>query len=81
MTKLPNKLVIFGAVAVAALVVPGLVGPLLFDEAYAATEKEQSNRAVQTARDNVVNAQIAVGANVDVQDVNVCVITQDQSCN
>jgi hypothetical protein len=81
MANIPNKLVIFGAVAAAALVVPGLVGPLLFDEAYAATEKEQSNRAVQTARDNVVNAQIAVGANVDVQDVNVCVITQDQSCN
>jgi hypothetical protein len=71
MANIPNKLVIFGAVAAAALVVPGLVGPLLFDEAYAATEKEQSNRAVQTARDNVVNAQIAVGANVDVQDVNV----------
>jgi predicted polyphosphate/ATP-dependent NAD kinase len=77
MTKLPNKLVIFGAVAVAALVVPGLVGPLMFDEAYAATEKEQSNSASQTAKDTVVNVQAAVQANVDVQDVNVCVITTE----
>jgi predicted polyphosphate/ATP-dependent NAD kinase len=81
MANIPNKLVIFGAVAVAALVVPGLVGPLMFDEAYAATEKEQSNSASQTAKDTVVNVQAAVQANVDVQDVNVCVITQDQSCN
>jgi hypothetical protein len=75
MTKLPNKLVIFGAVAVAALVVPGLVGPLMFDEAYAATEKEQSNRASQTADDTLVNVQAAVQANID--DVNVCVIVEE----
>lgn len=77
MTKISNKLVIFGAVAVAALVVPGLAGPLMFDEAYA-THNEQSNNANQQAKNNLVNVQAAVQANLD--DLQVCVITAD-SCN
>jgi hypothetical protein len=77
MKTVSNKFLIVGAVAAAALVVPGLVGPLMFGEAYA----EQSNNANQKAKENVLNVQAVVQANVDVRDVNVCVITQDQSCN
>jgi hypothetical protein len=77
MVNLPNKFVIFGAVAVAALAVPGLVGPLMFEEAYAIAEKSQSNRASQQAEDNVVNVQAAVQANADVRDINVCVLTSE----
>jgi hypothetical protein len=72
MANIPNKLFIFGAVAAAALVVPGLVGPLMFDEAYAIGDKSQSNHASQQAQDNVVNVQAAVQANVN--DLNVCVL-------
>jgi predicted small lipoprotein YifL len=76
MVKIPNKLVIFGAVAAAALVGPGLAGPLMFDEAYAqASPREQSNRASQTADDTLINVQAAVQANID--DVNVCVIVEE----
>ena len=79
MAKIQNKFVIFGAIAAAALAVPGVLGPLTFEEAYA-THNEQSNRASQEARNNVLNVQAIVQANVDVRDVNVCVITQDESC-
>jgi predicted small lipoprotein YifL len=77
MKTVSNKFLIIGAVAVAALVVPGLGGPLMFGEAYAVSDKEQSNRANQNADDNVLNVQAVVQANV--QDVNVCVIARD--CN
>jgi hypothetical protein len=76
MANIPNKLVIFGAIAAAALAVPGLVGPLMFDEAYA-THNEQSNNANQRADDNVLNVQAIVQANADVRDVTVCVIADD----
>jgi hypothetical protein len=75
MVNLPKKFVIFGAVAVAALVVPGLAGPLMFEEAYAVSNREQSQNANQNADDNVLNVQAVVQANV--QDVNVCVIVED----
>jgi hypothetical protein len=71
MVKIPNKFFIFGTVAVAALVVPGIAGPLMFDEAYAVSNKEQSTNANQRADDNVLNVQAVVQANV--QDVNVSV--------
>lgn len=78
MAKIPNKFVLFGAVAVAALVVPGLGGPLMFDQAYAqASDREQSIHATQTATENLVNAQVALGVNANVEDVNVCVIVDD----
>jgi hypothetical protein len=75
MKTVSNKFLIVGAVAAAALVVPGLVGPLMFDEAYAVSNREQSNRASQTADDTLVNVQAAVQANID--DVNVCVIVEE----
>jgi hypothetical protein len=75
MVKIPNKLFIFGVVAAAALVVPGLAGPLMFGEAYAIGDKSQSNHASQQAEDNVVNVQAAVQANVN--DLNVCVLTSE----
>jgi hypothetical protein len=75
MVKVPNKFIIFGAVAAAALVVPGLAGPLMFDEAYAVSENENSQKANQRADDNVLNVQAVVQANV--QDTNVCVIVED----
>ena len=76
MIKIPNKLVIFGAVAAAALVVPGVLGPLAFQEAEAA--RDQRNEATQTARENLVNVQAQVQANVDadVRNNNVCVIVE-----
>jgi hypothetical protein len=61
MIKIPNKLVIFGAVAAAALVVPGIIGPLVSNEAYA--EARASNRA----GDALVNLQVA--AAVEATDV------------
>jgi hypothetical protein len=81
MTKIPNKLVIFGAVAAAALAVPGVLGPLMFEEAYATTrgERNQGAAAFQNA-EGLINAQVAVPANVNVDDVNVavaaCVLSQ-----
>lgn len=73
MTKIPNKLVLFGAVAAAALVVPGLLGPLMFEDAYAQRDREQSARAFQNAQ-GLVNAQVAVPANVDVDVEDVAVV-------
>ncbi len=83
MTKLSNKFILFGAIAAAVVVVPGVLGPLGFQEAAAAPN--QSNRGTQTAQDNVVNAQVGVQANanipVRVQDnqVAICVIAEDCS--
>jgi hypothetical protein len=78
MVKTPNKFVLFGAVAAAALAVPGLLGPLMFEEAYAARENknEQSARSFNQAGDSLVNVQANVPANVNVQDVDVtaCVL-------
>jgi hypothetical protein len=73
MIKIPNKLVIFGAVAAAALAVPGVLGPLMFEEAHAARDNnnEQSAEALNRAGDSLVNVQAAVGANVNAQDVSV----------
>jgi hypothetical protein len=52
MKKLSNNLIILGTIAAAALAVPGVLGPLMFDQAYAqASDREQSNRAIQNARD------------------------------
>jgi hypothetical protein len=79
MTKLQNRFVIFGAIAAAALVVPGVLGPLMFEEAYAqSSTREQSARAVQNAA-GVVVAQVAVPANVNVEvtDVNACIIVDE----
>ena len=77
-----NKFVLFGAIAAAALVVPGVLGPLVFEEAYAqdrGPRNEQSANALQNAH-GLVNAQVAVPANVNVQDVDVavtaCVLSQ-----
>ena len=74
-----NKLMLFGAMAAAALVVPGVLGPLMFDEAYAQQQRnEQSARAIQNA-EGVIVAQVAVPANVNVQanDVTACIIVED----
>jgi hypothetical protein len=78
MAYIPNKFVIFGAVAVAALAVPGLAGPLMFDEAYA-SHTDQSNEANQKAKGNVINAQLAIQANVDDTDVAACIVVA--TCN
>ncbi len=80
MAKIPNKFVLFGAVAIAALAVPGLLGPMAAQHAYAEhqTAAHQSNEATQTAEKNLVNVQAAVQANadVDVNDVTVCVLAE-----
>jgi hypothetical protein len=75
MIKIPNKLVIFGAVAAAALVVPAMLGPLALPQAYA-DHTNQSNRAINEQTDNVLAVGANVQANVDVDDVNVCVIAR-----
>jgi hypothetical protein len=69
--------------AVSALAVMSVISPM--QSAFAAPDRnragdvEQSANAVQNSRDNLVNAQIAVPANVDVQvtDVNACIIVSD----
>lgn len=72
MINIPNKLVIFGAVAAAALVVPGFLGPLMLQEAQA---DHQRNEATQFAR-GVVALNANVQANVDVENNNVCVVVE-----
>lgn len=76
MANITNKFVIFGAIAAAALVIPGVVGPLMFEEAYA-----QTARANQRA-EGVVAANVAVQAQnlLNNNDVTVCIISADQSC-
>ena len=70
MINIPSKFVIFGAVAAAALVVPGILGPLVFNEAYA--EANANNRATA----NVVNVQAAAAIDraLNNNDVTVCVV-------
>jgi hypothetical protein len=72
MAKIPNKLVVFGAVAAAALVIPGMLGPLVFQEAEA-RHNEQSQEAINRAGNTLVNVQANVQANVN--DVTVCLVT------
>jgi broad specificity polyphosphatase/5'/3'-nucleotidase SurE len=76
-----NKFVLFGAIAAAALVIPSVASSLMLEEAYAqrAGDVEQSANAIQRSGDNLVNAQVAVPANVNVQvtDVNACIIVED----
>jgi hypothetical protein len=78
MAKIPNKLVIFGAVAAAALVVPGMLSPFMLQEAQAEHRETHQDRqtVTQFARDNVVNVQAGVNAKVDadVENNNVCVV-------
>jgi hypothetical protein len=64
MIKIPNKLVIFGAVAAAALAVPGVLGPL-FQEAAAAPD--QSNRGTQNAVAGIAALNLGVNANVNAE--------------
>lgn len=79
MAKIPNNLVIFGAVAAAALVIPGTLGPLLFQQAEA--QIDQAIDRVQQTAEGVVAANVNVGANVavDVSENNVaaCVIVSE----
>lgn len=70
MVKIPNKLIIFGALAAAALAVPGVLGPLMLEEAYA------DQRATCKQRENVVAA--CVQAQVD--DVCVGILATQQRC-
>lgn len=80
MTKLQNRFVVFGAIAAAALAVPGVLGPLTFEEAYA-----QEARANNKATANLVNVQAAVAVNDVVEDslnnndVTVCVAANNCS--
>ena len=66
MVKVPNKLVVFGVVAAAALAVPGVLGPLMFDQAYAA--RDNTNKC----NNNAQGVTIGVCANVSVEDIPVC---------
>ncbi|MDQ3968222.1 MAG: hypothetical protein M3275_07495 [Thermoproteota archaeon] len=78
MAYIPNKLVIFGAVAAAALVVPGILGPLMFQEAEATHRQghsDNSQNAVNRAGDNLLNVQ--ANAQVIVNDVTACIIVED----
>ncbi len=79
-----NKFALFGAIAAAALVLPSVASSLMFEEAYAQRpdnaprDVEQSASAIQRSGDNLINAQVAVPANVNVQvtDVNACIIVE-----
>ena len=76
MAKIQNKFVIFGAIAAAALAVPGLLGPLMFQEAEAA--RDQRNTAIQNAAGLVaLNANVQANVDVSKNAVAVCVITED----
>jgi hypothetical protein len=79
MAKVPKKLLIFGAVFAAALVIPGVLGPLGFQQAEAARDQSQAiDRVEQNAAAGVaaVNANVAanVGVNVEDNEVAACAI-------
>ena len=79
MIKVPNTLVLFGAIAAAALVIPGVLGPLGFQQADAARDQSQAiERVQQNAAAGVaaVNANVAanVGVNVEDNEVAACAI-------
>jgi hypothetical protein len=80
MANIPNRLVIFGAVAAAALVVPGALGALTFQEAYANHQNQAIDRVEQTARGAIaanVNVGANVAANVEDNQVAACVLVND----
>jgi hypothetical protein len=72
MIKIPNKFVIFGAVAAAALVVPGVLGPLMFQEAHAAHREGHERVGAEQSIGQAIGAGV-VNAQVGVQVGNVCV--------
>lgn len=77
MEKISNKLLLFGAVTAAALVVPGVLGSLVFQEAQAQSGVEQAIDQVGTATGAIaVNANVGanVGVNVEDNEVAACVI-------
>jgi uncharacterized membrane protein len=65
--KTPKNLVIFGAVAAAALVIPGMLGPLIFQQAEAQRTVGADQSIKQAIGEGVINAQVGV------QVGNVCV--------
>jgi hypothetical protein len=71
MVKVPNKLVIFGAVAAAALAIPGLLGPLMFQEASAQATQRGIQQATGVA---AINVGVQVNANVEDNEVAVCAV-------
>ena len=81
MAYIPNKLLIFGAVAAAALAVPGLLGPQIFQEAEARHNDEHNPQASANNRatGNVVNLQaaVAVADALNQNDVTICVIARN----
>ena len=77
MKTVSNKFLIVGAVAAAVLVVPGVLGPLMFEDAYAAKENRQVG--LQQAA-GVVAANVGVQAQVENNDIANClVVTGDCS--
>jgi hypothetical protein len=83
MAYIPNKLVLFGAIAAAALVVPATLGPLMFQDAEAAKDTrvvggDQSTQAAD--QEGVVNAQVGVNANVQTGDICVQALASDSRC-
>ena len=83
MINIPNKFVLLGAVAAAALAVPSLLSPLMFEQAYADHRSQAIGNVDQTAVGGLaaVNANLGVNANVEVEDnqVAACVIVNE--CN
>lgn len=83
--KIPNNFVIFGAIAAAALVVPGVVGALTFQEAYATHNDRHLSQAIgeveQRARGGLAavnaNVQANVGVNVEDTQIAACVIVSE----
>ena len=88
MIKIPNKLVIFGAVAAAALAVPGVLGPLMFEEAYADHRGRDVNQETGpqfatgvVALNAAANANDVVDVKVQDNEVAACVIVGDCDVN
>jgi hypothetical protein len=73
MAKIFSPLVIVGALAAAALVIPAMLGPAVFQQAEAARDTRQD--ATAFAR-GVVAAAANVQADVDVDNNNVCVVAE-----
>jgi hypothetical protein len=79
MIKIPNKLVIFGAVAAAALTVPGVLSPLMFEEAYADHRGRDVNQETGPQfASGLVAANVGANVNADVaieeNEVTACVL-------
>ena len=67
----------------AALIVPGVLAPLGFQEAHAAKpgDIEESGNAINRAENALAQVAVQANANVEVADVSASVLVENAGCN